>query len=147
VAKQVAQNALGCTQINCDQVLFTFDEEVLQFDPAFWEQNGWMVEATKTPQIPRSEVVQYKELPQEKQYSLVEFCPHLMYSIGGTDPFRPLKCRISARGANSYGGPVFFTLTSPVPSGISISIYILLDRRYGNSTIYRQVYIPYSALL
>jgi len=74
--------------------------------------------------------VQYKELPQEKQYSLVEFCPHLMYSIEGTDPFRPLKCRISARGANSYGGPVFFTLTSPVPSGISISIYIYTYNSY-----------------
>jgi len=49
-----------------------------------------------------------------------------MYSIEGTDPFRPLKCRISARGANSYGGPVFFTLTSPFPSGISISIYIYI---------------------
>ena len=70
-------------------------------------------------QIPRSEVVRYTGFPEDEQYSQVDFCPHLIYIVEGTTTvFRPLKCRINVRGANSYGGPVFFMLTSPIPSGI-----------------------------
>ena len=63
-------------------------------------------------------MVQYNKLPEEKQLSLAEFCPHLMYIIEGTDCLKPLKCKILVKGANFHGRPVFFMLTSPVPFGM-----------------------------
>ena len=58
--------------------------------------------------------MQYKKLPEEKQFSLVDFCPHLIYHISeGTNSPKPLKCRIDVKGANSWGEPVYFMLTPP----------------------------------
>ena len=69
-------------------------------------------------QVSREKVVQYNKLSEEKQLSLVEFCPHLMYIIEGTDCLKPLKCKIDVKGATFRGRPVFFMLTSPVTFGM-----------------------------
>ena len=51
VVKQTAQNALGCSLLSFDPVYFTFDEELLQFEPVGWKQDGWEVVATKPTQV------------------------------------------------------------------------------------------------
>ena len=52
VAKQTAQSVLGCSSLGrFDPVYFTFNEELLRFEPAEWKQDGWEVIATKTNQV------------------------------------------------------------------------------------------------
>ena len=45
---------LGCSLLSLDPIVnFTFDddEEVLEFEPAEWKQDGWSVEATQQPLV------------------------------------------------------------------------------------------------
>ena len=102
--------------------------------------------------------MKYKKLPEEKQFSLVDFCPHLIYYIiEGTDSPKPLKCRIDVKGAKkSCGKPVYFMLTPP--GFVTFDMHVYQDAINKQTIYYKETlllmftleylrYVTYTPLL